>query len=122
MTGVQTCALPISCLEDIGELMGARPIVVARELTKLYEEFIRGSAEEILAALSGRNLKGEITLVIGGHQEKEREYSDEELMDMLRELSREASLSLRDRVARVAAMTGLPRKNIYQIALTGKFS
>jgi 16S rRNA (cytidine1402-2'-O)-methyltransferase len=111
-----------SCLEDIGKLMGTRPIVVARELTKLHEEFIRGSAEEILETLSGRSLKGEITLIIGGRQEKERGYSDEELMDMLRELGREASLSLRDRVARVTEMTGLPRKNIYQIALTGKFS
>ncbi|MDI9570241.1 MAG: 16S rRNA (cytidine(1402)-2'-O)-methyltransferase [Pseudomonadota bacterium] len=111
-----------SSLEDIGAIMGMRPIVVARELTKLYEEFIRGNPEEILEALSGRNVRGEITLIVGGRQEKDREYADEELVEMLRELSRETSLSLRDRVDRVAAKTGLPRKNIYRIALTGKFS
>jgi len=111
-----------ACLEDIRAILGARRLVVAREVTKLYEEFLRGSSEEIIRALAGKRIKGEITLIIAGDAEKKREYSDEELMDMIREWSPDPSLSLRDRVRQIAEMTGCPRKKIYQIALTGKFS
>jgi 16S rRNA (cytidine1402-2'-O)-methyltransferase len=53
-------------LEDIVMSLGSdRPVVVARELTKIHEEFIRGTAAEVLSELQGRELKGEITLLIG---------------------------------------------------------
>ena len=52
--------------EGIVELLGAeRPVVLARELTKMQEEFIRGSAAEVLAAVQEHEIKGEITLLIG---------------------------------------------------------
>jgi 16S rRNA (cytidine1402-2'-O)-methyltransferase len=48
------------------EVLGAaRPVVLAREVTKLHEEFLRGRAGELLGQLGGRELKGEITLLIG---------------------------------------------------------
>jgi len=54
-------------LADIAELFGARPVVVARELTKLHEEFLRGTARSIISILEQRAvIKGEITLLIGG--------------------------------------------------------
>ena len=54
-------------LEDVVEVLGAsRPIVIAREVTKLHEEFLRGRALEVLEELRAReSVKGEITLVIG---------------------------------------------------------
>ena len=53
-------------LEDVDRILGARPVVVARELTKTHEEFLRGSAREILDVLLARDVvKGEITLLIG---------------------------------------------------------
>jgi len=56
----------LDCLEDIVAVLGSRPVVVARELTKVHEEFVRGSADEVLACLRGREaIKGEITLLIG---------------------------------------------------------
>ncbi|MBV9267651.1 MAG: 16S rRNA (cytidine(1402)-2'-O)-methyltransferase, partial [Acidobacteriaceae bacterium] len=55
----------IETLADIAQIMGARPIVLARELTKLHEEFLRGSAEEIRNELLSRgSVKGEITLLL----------------------------------------------------------
>ncbi len=56
----------VETLEMIREVMGDRPVVVARELTKMHEEFLRGTAGEIRAALAEReSIRGEITLLIG---------------------------------------------------------
>jgi 16S rRNA (cytidine1402-2'-O)-methyltransferase len=59
-------------LEAIRDTLGGRRIVLARELTKMHEEFLRGTAEELLAALKARSLKGEITLVLEGNRERRR--------------------------------------------------
>jgi 16S rRNA (cytidine1402-2'-O)-methyltransferase len=57
----------VETLQDVVELLGPeRHVVVAREVTKLHEEFLRGRAEDVLATLSKRgDVKGEITLLIG---------------------------------------------------------
>lgn len=54
-------------LADVAEIMGDRPVALARELTKMFEETIRGTAAEILKELGGKNVKGEIVLIIGGN-------------------------------------------------------
>jgi 16S rRNA (cytidine1402-2'-O)-methyltransferase len=58
-------------LEDVVEVLGeARHVVIAREVTKLYEEFLRGRAGEVLENLKAREVvKGEITLLIGKAEE-----------------------------------------------------
>jgi len=57
----------VEALQDVVELLGPdRHVVVAREVTKLHEEFLRGRAEDVLATLQKRgDVKGEITLLIG---------------------------------------------------------
>ncbi|WP_447970748.1 16S rRNA (cytidine(1402)-2'-O)-methyltransferase [Nitrospira sp. M1] len=57
-------------LESIQQVFGARQVVVARELTKLNEEFLRGSAEELLKTGLAQRVKGEITLLIEGLHSK----------------------------------------------------
>jgi len=57
-------------LRDILEILGDREIVLTRELTKVYEEIIRGKVNEILNQVGDRTLKGEITLVISGKTRK----------------------------------------------------
>ena len=55
----------LDSLQDIAQILGDRRIVLARELTKIHEEFLRGSAREILDELRARpSIKGEMTLVI----------------------------------------------------------
>jgi len=63
----------IEALSDVIEVLGnARHVVIAREVTKLHEEFLRGRAGEILAALKARDaVKGEITLLIGKAEEED---------------------------------------------------
>jgi 16S rRNA (cytidine1402-2'-O)-methyltransferase len=56
----------IRSLEDLLEVLGDRPVAVARELTKMHEEVLRGPLSEVLASLQGRlSIKGEFTVVIG---------------------------------------------------------
>ena len=75
------------------ELAPRRPLFLAREMTKLFEEHLSGSAEELLAALTGREIKGEITLVVGrGEKRPPRPESREELLEIL---LRETGLSLK---------------------------
>ena len=53
-------------LNELYQVMGCRQAVLARELTKVHEEVIRGSLEELIVVAGERKLKGEITIVIAG--------------------------------------------------------
>jgi 16S rRNA (cytidine1402-2'-O)-methyltransferase len=61
----------LETLQDILAILGDREIVLARELTKAYEEILRGKLSEIRRQIVGRKLKGEITLVISGKTRKQ---------------------------------------------------
>ncbi len=56
----------LSFLDLTLEAIGNRQIVIAREMTKIYEEFLRGTTEELLKKLGGKKLKGEVTVLIQG--------------------------------------------------------
>lgn len=58
----------IRTLQEIHQVMGEREIVVGRELTKQFEEILRGPVHEVLQKLGGRSVKGEITLLIKGNK------------------------------------------------------
>ncbi|HEX7960972.1 MAG TPA: 16S rRNA (cytidine(1402)-2'-O)-methyltransferase [Terriglobales bacterium] len=58
----------VETLQDIVAVMGSvRQVVIARELSKIHEEFLRGTAQEVLKQLEAREVKGEITLLIAGY-------------------------------------------------------
>ncbi len=58
----------VRSVEEIAALMPEREIVIARELTKLHEEVIRGKANEVLKEIENRTIKGEITLLVKGNR------------------------------------------------------
>ncbi len=107
-------------LKDIGEIWGDRPIALARELTKIHEEVIRGRVSEVLAFLEGRVVKGEITLVVGGAPEL-APVSDDEITASLKRIA-ETGLSPRDRVAQVARELGISKRRVYELELRRKKS
>jgi 16S rRNA (cytidine1402-2'-O)-methyltransferase len=100
----------LESLEDVITMLGPRPVVVARELTKVHEEFLRGTAEEVLAVLRGReSIKGEITLLIARgrvpavaattvRERVEQLMSEQHLdrMDALKLAARERGISKRE--------------------------
>src|SRR5258707_11342101 len=63
----------VESLEDVCEVLGeSRHVVIAREVTKIHEEFLRGRAAEVLESLKGREVvRGEITLLIGKAEEND---------------------------------------------------
>jgi len=64
-------------LKDMLEILGDRKVVIARELTKLYEEIIRGKLSQVLTEISTKEIKGEITLIVqGGIKKKENSGTD----------------------------------------------
>lgn len=59
----------LKSLGDMRDVLGNRDVVVARELTKKFEEFLRGDIESVLKKLENRSIKGEITVIVEGRQE-----------------------------------------------------
>jgi 16S rRNA (cytidine1402-2'-O)-methyltransferase len=100
-------------LADIAATLGDRQVVVARELTKRFEELRRGLAPVLAAELAAAPIKGEIVLVIA--PPPPREVSDAEIEAALR--SALASSSLRDAVRLVTDDLGAARSRVYQIGL-----
>ena len=60
-----------ACLGDLADVWGERPVALARELTKLHEQVLRGTAGEVRLALTPDRRRGEIVLVLGGRTRKE---------------------------------------------------
>jgi 16S rRNA (cytidine1402-2'-O)-methyltransferase len=110
----------LTFLEEIISCMGDRPAVLAREMTKLHEEFIRGSVSEILMALKKpANVKGECTLLVAGREEKEEIDSKIVEAEIKAALEKqESGLSAITRT--IAKKYGLPKNEIYDLALKVK--
>jgi 16S rRNA (cytidine1402-2'-O)-methyltransferase len=104
----------LDSLTDIADVLGARPVVVARELTKLYEELLRGGASFILAELKARpSVKGEITLVIGGGTHDVP--ADLDPVQEVERLQSEEGLDRMEAIKTVAKLLGLPKREVYRL-------
>jgi 16S rRNA (cytidine1402-2'-O)-methyltransferase len=107
----------LDALLDIQSVLGDRPLVLARELTKLHEEFLRGSAAEIRALLLGKpSIKGEMTLVLGRALPGQVTPSQPPA-DPLEEIARLESSGMErmQAVKTVAKQLGLPKREVYRL-------
>lgn len=103
----------LDTLEDVEAAMPGRPVVVAREVTKLHEEFLTGTAAEVRAALAGRDtVRGEITLLIG-KGEVRVEADERPIAEAVAELER-AGISRMDAIKQVARDRGLGKRDVYR--------
>jgi 16S rRNA (cytidine1402-2'-O)-methyltransferase len=104
-----------SALVDIGAVMGVREVAVARELTKLYEEVRRGSANELVAYYKEHGPpKGEIVLIIAPPAAKE--WTEVEIQGLLKDALK--TMKTKDAAKAVADQTGGQPKKLYDLALT----
>jgi 16S rRNA (cytidine1402-2'-O)-methyltransferase len=100
-------------LAAVTDVLGDRPVAVTRELTKLHEEVLRGTASEVSAALAARSqIKGEITLVVGPPSDESLAASAADIDEALRDAA--ASMPASQAAAEVARRLGLPKKQAYR--------
>lgn len=105
----------LDTLADIGQLLPGRPVVAARELTKVHEEFLRGSAEEVRAALAARGaVRGEFTLLVGKPESPPTAATP--LAEAVEEQVR-AGRSRMEAMKEVARARGLSKRQVYDALL-----
>jgi 16S rRNA (cytidine1402-2'-O)-methyltransferase len=113
-----------ACLDDLLAVLGDRQTCLARELTKVHEQWLRGTLSTVKARYSGQSEpRGEYTLVIAGASQASQSQTEEEpealairARDRLRELLA-AGNGTRDAAAIVARELGLSRREMYRVAL-----
>ena len=104
-------------LKMMAGIYGNRYCVIARELTKLHETLYRGMLADLAKQFEGATiLKGELVLVVDGADKHASKVSIEKISELLR--ARMHKMSLRDAVEEVEDLSGLPRKQIYRLALS----
>jgi 16S rRNA (cytidine1402-2'-O)-methyltransferase len=103
----------VETLADVESELADPPVVVARELTKLHEEFLRGSASEVRQRLVARDsIRGEMTVLIG--KQEKRVVPDEPVADSVRRLEG-AGMARMDAIKQVARERGLPKREVYKL-------
>jgi len=105
-------------LQDLADVLGGdRKITLARELTKLHEEFWRGTTAEAIELHTKREPQGEYTIVVAGAEAVKVVLSESALRSELQTLLNQG-LSRSDASRQLAQQTSLPRRQIYQLALS----
>jgi len=108
----------VETLADIVAVMGgSRHVVIAREVTKLHEEFLRGRADDLLEQLKARDgVKGEITLMIARASEVLADIAPEKknIAARVRELQASEDLDEKDALKRVAKEFGVSKSEAYR--------
>jgi 16S rRNA (cytidine1402-2'-O)-methyltransferase len=104
-------------MDEIRSVMGDRPAVLAREMTKLHEEFIRGSLAEIQTTLADRpEIKGECTLLVKGAVVADS-IPEADVIESLRHALAQPGAHLSSLAKAFARQYHLPKKRVYEMAL-----
>lgn len=105
-------------LDDVREILGDRRMVLAREVTKLHEEFLRGRISEVIGEVSRRQIRGEMTLVIEGCSDSNA-ASEEALVDEIDKLKGEG-MRIKEIAEIIGEKYGYSKREIYRLALGKK--
>jgi 16S rRNA (cytidine1402-2'-O)-methyltransferase len=110
----------LETLQDLAEhLESTRKVAIARELTKLHEEFWRGDLGGAIAHYTNHPLKGEFTLVVDGATATQIVWTESQLLSELKAIMLSGDGVSRSQASRqLAAISKLPRRHLYQLALT----
>jgi 16S rRNA (cytidine1402-2'-O)-methyltransferase len=110
----------LKSLEDLLAVLGNRRICVAREMTKLYEEFWRGDVNGAIEYFKSKEPRGEFTLVIEGNKKEERTiWTEEELLKTIKK-ELQAGKSAKEISAELAEQSGWGKKEVYALINTLK--
>lgn len=107
-------------LSELSSLFGSRPAVAARELTKKFEEFIRGTLESLEVHFSQNEPRGEFTLIVAGQSDEQSfESLSEEQVPVTEAIMAliNTGIAKKDAIKIVAKQRGLPKREVYQATL-----
>ena len=108
----------LDTLNDMLSILGDRKVCLCRELTKLHEEFIRGTLSE-LVTLDESTLRGEMVLVVEGASNVNKSYSEEELIKLVNE-ELKSGIPLKQACQEVSKITGEKKNKLYQLMINQK--
>lgn len=107
-------------LKDLELVLGNRKIVLARELTKKFEEFLRGTISEALSWVAENEIRGEFCVILEGNENGEAEeeetayWTDLSIVEHVDHLIEENQMNSKDAVKEVARLRGLAKRDVYQ--------
>ena len=104
-------------LEDVLSVLGDRRIVLARELTKKFEEYIRGNVSEVIEIAD--TLKGEMVVIVEGNNQKEEAINEEALVKEIKELLKKGETS-KVIVSMMMDKYGLKKNYVYDLVCKNK--
>jgi 16S rRNA (cytidine1402-2'-O)-methyltransferase len=105
----------LDALADAAEVFGPRPVVVARELTKMHEEFLRGTAADVREKLAARpSVKGEFTLLISPVVEGEQLHGETSVEEAVGALEQQG-IPRMEAIKQVARERGLGKREVYRL-------
>ena len=108
-------------LADALSVLGNRRAALARELTKIHEQFIRGTLAEIIAYFTEHEPRGEMTLVIAGSPDDNLSCLDQvSIEEQIETIMREEGLSRNEAIKQAARSRGLSKREAYQLMLDKK--
>jgi 16S rRNA (cytidine1402-2'-O)-methyltransferase len=105
-------------LSDMQRILGERRIVIAREVSKVYEEFLRGRVSEVIYQLAGRDVKGEVTIVMHGSTGEAR-VTEEQLRSDIQRLISEG-VGVKEISQLFGERYGLSKREVYRLTLAVK--
>lgn len=106
----------VDMLTDLEQICGDRQVVIGRELTKMFEEVLRGTVSAVRALLQGREIKGEIALLVAGRSVADEAEEEPPLAEEIRLLEAEG-LSLKEIAQVVSERRGIPKREVYALGV-----
>ncbi|KGR87957.1 16S rRNA (cytidine(1402)-2'-O)-methyltransferase [Lysinibacillus odysseyi] len=105
-------------LKDMQLVLGNRRIVLARELTKKFEEFLRGTIEEAIIWSEGNEIRGEFVIVVEGNtsgelEEEEQLWASMTIIEHVDYIIEETQVNSKEAIKEVAKLRGVPKRDIY---------
>jgi 16S rRNA (cytidine1402-2'-O)-methyltransferase len=107
-------------LKDIKEIMGDRQILMGRELTKVFEDVKRGPVSAIIKSLPGDKIKGEITLVVAGKEEKMLKPFSSGILNDIDKMIAEQRMSIKDIADLISKREELSFRQVYKECIARK--
>ena len=102
----------LACLNDMLEILGDRNVCLCRELTKKFEEYIRGTISEIIPICE--SLKGEMVLVVEGNKKKETVELTDDIIEEIESVINNKNIKPKEAIKEVAERYNLSKNELYQ--------